>query len=223
MTSLELAWLLPDSVALTTLAPLARQRGYGVTVEELGISVRSALPESWDAYLAGIDGKQRHEIRRKLRRLGDCGAPATRVVTRPEDTDAAMDLFLDLFVRSRTDKASFMTPAMAGYFRQLAREAAHVDTLRLFFLELDGRAIASAMTFAHGGTLYLYNNGYDPAARDLSPGLLVKVLSLRWAIEHGLGVYDFLRGAEPYKYQLGGREVRLAKCEIQLNRGGLGP
>lgn len=220
MATLELAWLLPDSVALTTLAPLARERGYGVTVQEVGISVRCALPATWDGYLAHLDGKQRHEVRRKLHRLAASGTPTIRVVTKPDDADEAMDLFFDLFTRSRPDKAAFMSPAMTLYFRRLARETARLDLLRLFFLDLDGRAIATAMTFAHGETLYLYNNGYDPSAKALSPGLLVKVLSLRWAIEQGLAVYDFLRGGEAYKHHLGGHEVRLMTCRIELRPGG---
>lgn len=215
-TTLELAWLLPDSVVLTDLVPLARQRGYGVTVEEAGLSLRCALPASWDGYLALLDGKQRHEIRRKLNRLADSGTPTTRVVSKVEDVDEAMDLFLDLFIRSRPDKASFMTPAMTQYFKRLGRETARLDLLRLFFLELDGKPLAAAMTFVCGDTLYLYNNGYDPSAKALSPGLMVKVLSIQWAIAQGLKVYDFLRGNEAYKYHLGGQEVRLMKCRIAL-------
>jgi CelD/BcsL family acetyltransferase involved in cellulose biosynthesis len=65
-------------------------------------------------------------------------------------------------------------------------------------------------------TRHLYNSGFDPRFRSLSVGLMCKVLSLKDAIEKGCKNYDFLKGAETYKYRLGGREVPLYNCRIRL-------
>ena len=62
--------------------------------------------------------------------------------------------------------------------------------------------------------MYLYNSGYDPRYGELSVGLLCKVLSIKNSIESGRKRYDFLKGAEPYKYHLGGKEVPLSRCRI---------
>ena len=39
--------------------------------------------------------------------------------------------------------------------------------------------------------------------REYSAGLLLKALTIRHAIDEGLAYYDFLRGDEAYKYDLG--------------------
>ena len=83
-------------------------------------------------------------------------------------------------------------------------------------LELNAASVAVSMCFDFNGTLHLYNSGYDPRFRELSAGLLCKVLSIKDAIINGRKKYDFLKGAETYKYRLGGREVPLHSCRIEL-------
>jgi len=93
---------------------------------------------------------------------------------------------------------------------------AEVGLVRLFLLDLDHRPAAAALCFDHDGTVFLYNSGYDPSFRRLSAGLLDKVFSIRESIAWGRKRYDFLKGAEPYKYRLGGREVALYRCRLEL-------
>ena len=46
-------------------------------------------------------------------------------------------------------------------------------------------------------------------------GLLSKALALQRAIEQGLTRFDFLRGPEPYKYDLGARDLAVHRCVIR--------
>ena len=89
--------------------------------------------------------------------------------------------------------------------------------IRLGFLELNREPVASVMYFDYNNTRYLYNSGYDPQYGDLSAGLLSKVLCIKDAIEHKLKAFDFLKGSEIYKYRLGGKEITLYKCRIDLD------
>lgn len=174
------------------------------------------LPGTWDAFLDELDGKQRHEIRRKLRRLHEAGSIRFRRADDVAELPEAMETFLRLFSMNREDKAAFMTAPMASFFRALSLALAEDGLLRLFFLDMDERPVASVFCFDHRGTRYLYNNGYDDAYRELSVGLMCKVLSLKAAIDEGLSTYNFLRGGELYKVRLGGREVPLASCHVTL-------
>jgi CelD/BcsL family acetyltransferase involved in cellulose biosynthesis len=88
--------------------------------------------------------------------------------------------------------------------------------LRLFMLTLNEAPAAAALCFDYRDTMYLYNSGYDPQYGSLSAGLLCKILSIRHSIEIGRKKYDFLKGAEPYKYHLGGKEVHLRRCRISF-------
>jgi len=66
------------------------------------------------------------------------------------------------------------------------------------------------------GPRYLYNSGYDPRFRSLSAGLLCKVFSIQDSIQRGRKKYDFLKGAETYKYRLRGKSVPLYRCLVEL-------
>jgi CelD/BcsL family acetyltransferase involved in cellulose biosynthesis len=215
--SLDLCPLRPGSAAFACCSGAAAHLSCDIAFARDDVSYELALPQDWDAYLAGLTVQQRHEVRRKLRRLEEAGPFAYRVVEGTAALDAAMDAFLYLFTESRQDKKDFMTPAMEAFFRSLARSMAACGLLRLGFLDFNGVAAASVMCFDYRDTVYLYNSGFDPRFRHLNAGLLCKVLSIRDSIERGKKVYDFLKGAEPYKQRLGGRPVPLQRLHILLS------
>ena len=72
------------------------------------------------------------------------------------------------------------------------------------------------MCFDYRSTRYLYNSGYDPRYRQLSVGLVSKILSIRDAVEQGLSRFDFLKGAEIYKQRLGGMAQDIYRCSVHL-------
>ena len=177
-----------------------------------------SLPDSWEDYLQGLSGKERHEIRRKFRRLYAAGKVNLRCIEDPALVSDAMDQFLTLFRANRKDKAAFMTGSMPAFFRSLALNLASRGFLKLYFLDLDDRTIAATFCIAHRSTVYLYNNGYDDAFRSLSIGLLSKVLTIKDSIRNRWRIYDFLKGAEAYKRRLGGKPININRCVIALNR-----
>ncbi len=217
---LDLGPVRPDSFIHTVLGPAAEREGLEVSVQRDGVTVEMALPESWDAYLQTLSGKQRHEVRRKLRRLEEAGPVDFRVFTDFEAVRKTLPVFYRLFRESREDKAGFLTGEMIAYFDRLCASMSRDGFVRLSLLLLEDRPIASALCFDDGRTIYLYNNGYDPEYRRLSAGLMVKVFTIRDALELGRKRYDFLRGDEIYKFRLGGTATPLHRMEIRLERNG---
>ncbi len=215
--SLDLGPVRSDSVLIKHLPPVARSMGMEPLVERVGESFEVALPATWEGFLAQLSGKQRHEVRRKMRRLEEAGHAELRCIRSAEEVDGAMEVFFDLFKRNRSDKAAFMRAPMQDFFGALARGLAKDGMLRLFFLDLDRETVASTFCFDHQGMRYLYNNGYDDGYGALSVSLVSKIMSLRDAVSVGLGSFDFLKGAEVYKERLGGREVPLYQCRLSLN------
>ncbi|MBL7179300.1 MAG: GNAT family N-acetyltransferase [Desulfobacterales bacterium] len=206
-----------DSSVLTELAQIAPSLGCRIDCRPDDIAYTLELPPSWKAFLRRLTGKQRHEIRRKLRRLDEAGQVKYRVV---EDVGAVRDqmhIFLTLFRSSRPDKAAFMTRPMATYFKSLAEAMAARQMLKLSFLELDGQTVAAVMCFDNRSTVYLYNNGYDRRFRSLSVGLLSKIFSIKDSIQRGRHTYEFLKGNEEYKRHLGGSPMQLFNCQVHLN------
>lgn len=204
----------PDARVWTDLLPVARSNDWAVTCEEEGLAYQIQLPQTWDAFLQQLNGKQRHELRRKLRRLHEAGTVQYRQVDIVPAGPPVVDLFIELFKASRSDKATFMTTQMATYFHALAKTFSDLNMLTLGLLELDGRVVSAVMGFDYRATRYLYNSGYDPNFRSLSVGLLCKVLSIKDAIAKGFSSYDLLKGAETYKQRLGARATKLYRCTI---------
>lgn len=213
---LDLGLIRPDSSAYTGLLPVAEKMGCRIHCEPAATSYELELPGNWNAYLASLSGKERHEIRRKFRRLDRAGRVDYRVVDDAILATGEMDTFLRLFKSNRPDKAVFMSDTMSAFFRDLATHLASWGLLKLFFLELDEKPIAAVMCFDYQSTRYLYNNGYDSRYSALSAGLLSKVLSIKASFQAGIKTYDFLKGSEDYKRRLGGRPVALYQCRLEL-------
>jgi CelD/BcsL family acetyltransferase involved in cellulose biosynthesis len=216
ISHLDLRALRPDSTVLTDLVGIARSRGHEVLCQPEDVSSELDLPSSWEEYLATLTAKQRHEIRRKLRRLSEAGKVDYYFVKDGTAVREAMDTFIKMFTESREDKATFLTTQMESFFRSLADTMAEAGLLRLGILELDMLPVAMIMCFDYNDCLYLYNSGYDPRYDSLSAGLLCKVLCIKDSIQEGKKRFDFLKGDEPYKYHLGGREVPLYRCQITI-------
>lgn len=212
---MDLVSLPASSAALRYLPELAKACGYSTEVTQEDVSPGIALPASWDDYLMVLSGKDRHELRRKLRRLEGEGSYRFYTVNGSSALDGALEDFFTLMKDSRQDKAVFMTAEREHFFRRMGQELAKAGILRLFFMEIAGQRVASALCFDYGGTRFLYNSGYNPEYGSLSVGLLLKALCLKQAIEDGSRYFDFLRGNERYKYDLGAKDVQLYRLTIQ--------
>jgi CelD/BcsL family acetyltransferase involved in cellulose biosynthesis len=212
---LELRGLRDTSVTLAELLPRAQAAGLSVEQEHEAVAPCVALPGDWEAYQAALPKKDRHELRRKLRRLQAAGELEFHVYTSPDDVRERLPTLLRLMVESRSDKASFMSEQMGRFFHRMAPALAGEGLVRLYELELDTKPVASVLGLRQGRQLLFYNSGYDPQYAGLSVGLASKVFCLRDAIESGCERADFLRGKEPYKYDLGGQDRQIYRCLIQ--------
>ena len=214
---LELQPVREDSSVMAQLLPMAEKTGCRISSEGHDMSYELALPDSWDDYLTLLRGKERHEIRRKLRRLYEAGPISYRLVEDASSAKKEMETFLELFRSNRADKAEFMNDQMVSFFKGLAEALEEARILKLFFLNLDESTVSATMCFDYRSTMYLYNNGYDNDFSSLSVGLLGKVLSIKESIQSGKKTYDFLKGAEVYKRRLGGQPIQLYRCLIELS------
>ncbi len=214
-SELRLDSLIEDSPTLAHLPGLARARGYVVETEYEDVTSGVPLPGDWEQYLALLSKKDRHELRRKLRRLDTQTEWRWYCLTSPEEVLGRFEEFLTLMRMSRADKEEFMTPGRERFFRDLAGRMAELDQIRLFFMEMDGVTVASSLCFDYGSARLLYNSGYDPSFSYYSVGLILHAMCVKDAIEQGVGYFDFLRGPEPYKAHLGGRQKSLYRMVVK--------
>lgn len=213
--SLDLAPLRPDSVVANHLIPLLKENGYAVETTQIDTSPEVCLPMEWEEFLAGLSKKDRHELRRKLRRLERAGEVRHQCARDPDTLSQDLDDFFRLFKASRPDKVEFLTSERETFFREMSSSMMERGYLRLSFLELNGERVSTNLCFEYNNSASLYNSGYDPSYRKLSVGLLLKAHCIRSAIESGKKRFDFLRGAEPYKYDLGGKDVPIYRIQVR--------
>lgn len=172
------------------------------------------LPDSFEEYLSSLSSKERHELKRKRRRIAR-DHPDVDVRTATNETlEADLKIFVEMHRGAEGHKGHFMKPEIATFFERLAREFDAAGWLRLDLLEVAGKPIASTFAFEVGRDFYLYNSAYEPDFRTSSPGFILVAELIEDAIERGLKVFDFLRGPERYKYQLGSEAVPLYNVRI---------
>lgn len=196
------------------LVERADAKGFSFSLDQEETSAVLPLPHDWDAYLAALRSKERHELRRKRRRLEHEHPDATLRTATPETFDVDFATFVEMHRGAEGHKGHFMRPEIATFFRRLADAFMPLDWVRLDLLEIGGRPIASTFGFQIERKFYLYNSAYEPDAARLSPGLVLVSELVKSSIENGLELFDFLRGPERYKYELGGQAVPLNHLQI---------
>lgn len=202
---LRLPGLVEGTPALSLLPSICRDLGLSCSVEEIDRAPFVSLRGSFEEYLERLPKKERHELRRKMRRAGELLPDlAYRVTRTTEELSNDLPSFVELHRKSHPAKEAFMDEAMAVFFREVAEGFLASGRLRLAFLSTRGMDVASTFQFRTDGALLLYNSGYDPGHRAANPGLVLIARSIGQAIDEGCAEYDFLRGTERYKYDLGG-------------------
>ena len=211
---LRLVSLRETSPTLQILPDLARKHGYTVEVKEEDVTSGIGLPSTWDEYLSLLNKKDRHELRRKIRRMDSQTDWKWYSLSEPTEVNERLGEFIKLMRQSRADKDEFMTPERERFFYNITQRMSELGLLQLYFLHMDGVTVATSLCFDYGGSRLLYNSGYDPEYAYYSVGLLLNAMCLKDAIEQGLTYFDFLRGPEPYKAHLGGQQRNLYQMVV---------
>jgi len=212
---LRLDSLIEGSTTLEHLPEMARSRGYTVEVEQEDVTSGVDLPGTWDEYLGLLNKKDRHELRRKLRRMDNQTDWKWYSISEPAQVAERLGEFISLMRLSRSDKDEFMTPERERFFHNITQRMAELDQLQLYFLDMDGATVATSLCFDYRGSRLLYNSGYNPEYGYYSVGLLLNAMCLKDAIDQGLTYFDFLRGPEPYKAHLGGQQRSLYQMVVK--------
>ena len=204
-----------DSPTLACLREASGQRGWRYQEEQLQPCPYIPLPGDWEIYLAGIDKKQRHEIRRKMRRAEESDPPVRWYIVEDESRlDAEIDGFMDLMAQD-PEKALFLTQTMRSQLRAAVHTAFQNGWLQLAFLEVGGQKAAGYLNFDYNDHIWVYNSGLNFNYRELSPGWVLLGYLLKWANENKRLEFDFMRGNEEYKYRFGAVDRYIIRAVVR--------
>jgi len=146
--------------------------------------------------------KKLRYYRRALARI----APVTTESATPETLDALLDALYELHAarwQRRGLPGVLDDDVVQRFHREAARGLLATGALRMHAIRLGERIVAVFYGFAHAGTVYYYLSGYDPELERLSIGTLIVAHAIEEAVREGATTFDFLRGAEEYKYAWG--------------------
>jgi len=183
-------------------------------VEEPAPFIDLAGITTFDEHLERLDKKERHEIRRKLRRAEAAGVK----ISASKDLSADLPEFIRLH-RARWGDGGLFTATDKGateerFMREIFSTApAGMITLLLARNEEFG-TFAAGLFLRDVNALRYWNAGGDISARALSPGVLLFAHGLTMAISEKLPRLDFLRGNEAYKYECGAVDAQVMQLQV---------
>ncbi len=218
-THIDLCNMPEDSPTFELFPPALSGRGFEVMIKDEDVCPYISLPGDWEQYLERLDKKNRHELRRKMRRAESAAGQGEAVdwyfVGPEHDLEAQTELFLSLMASSHPNKAKFLeNPAHQAFFRSMIPVVADCGWLQLSFLTVNGNAIATYLNFDYDNRILVYNSGLLPETYAyLSPGIVLLAYNIQRAIVLHRSEFDFLQGNEDYKYRMGGQDRAVKMLE----------
>ena len=201
-TSIQFDYVREDSNLFSVLSDLCSTPP---TQQEVAPFI--SLPPTWEEYLESLERTDRKELKRKINRLAT--VPHTFRFIDKSKIEDEFELFISLHKLSDHSKDLFMTVPMKSFFKELYETQLPGWQQKLAFLSIEDKPAAAVLYFENESELLLYNSGYDPEQKYYSAGLLLVAELIKKSIEEKKKVFDFLRGNERYKYDLGGKDMNL--------------
>lgn len=201
---LDLAFVDAESPLLQGWRQAIGSAGYRALERVIQRSPYVAVQGDWESYESALPSRRRGKYRRFRRRLDEQGDVELEVHERLDGLDAALDDALRVEAagwKGEQGTAIRSRPETEAFYREIAAWAAGRDWLRLWFVRLDGRAIAFAYCLETTTVHYELKVGFDPEYAKFAPGVLLTQERLRHVFESGLRSYEFLGQPEPHKLQ----------------------
>jgi CelD/BcsL family acetyltransferase involved in cellulose biosynthesis len=213
-------WNVPEASTTRALLPeMIAARGWKLLDEKQVVCPIIRLPAQFDEYVQSLDKKDRHELRRKLRRGEATEGVAWYAITgkdQTHDLDEAAEAFIALMMKSRSDKSDFMTDDMRRFFHQMIHATHAGGFLHLAFLEVNGVKAATYLSFDYNQKRLVFNSGLETEGfQSLSAGIVLAARIIDEAIQLGYREFDFLRGGEEYKYRFGAQDTWIYHVKVE--------
>ena len=193
--------------ANSPLVPLARYGGWATSSAEVCPTL--LLPASFDQYVKSLGKNMREQIKRYPKRLEKNFSVEIELAQTPEQVE---DFLRDLFElhgkrwRARGQTGVLVLPSRQKFHCALCHDFLARDWLRLWRLKLDGRAACVLLCYFWGGKYWFFIGGFEPELQKWSVGTCLFARVFEQAISEGASEFDFLRGAEEYKYRFGAQD-----------------
>jgi CelD/BcsL family acetyltransferase involved in cellulose biosynthesis len=201
---LDLRYVDRDGADFVAVRDAARARGW---LYFDAIALRSPyvpVEGSFDDYLNARDSSRRKDMRRHRRRLTEEAPLELEVCTNEDDLDVVLgDAFRleESGWKAAAGTSIISEPQTKAFYTELCAEVAKSDALRVCFLRVGAKRVATEIGFELDGSHYSLKSGYDPGYRTRGVGVLLQEEVLRWDWDAGAKTYEFLGDVEPHKME----------------------
>ena len=204
--------------------PAAEGWGTALGARELTVEASPVLEIGdldWEGWLAQRSRNFRQQVRRRERKLAEAGDLAFRLCEDPARLDDDLETLFSLHDArwEGEDVSAFAGPRRAMH-REFAAAAFARGWLRLWLLELDGRALAAWYGFRFARSCWYYQSGRDPQASADNVGFVLLCHTVREAFTDRMREYKLLRGDEDYKGRFASDDPGLETVVLPLSARG---
>ena len=215
--TLDLYNLVESSPLIPALQNTALKFGWQSNVVDTDHAPAITLPGDWETYLGILSKKQRHEVRRKIRRLEDADVSVRWYIVEDEQSLAdEIKAFLKLMAEDPI-KDTFLSAEMTVMMTETMQNAFKQGYLQLAFLEIDGQKAAAYLNFDYNNQIWVYNSGINRDFMSFSAGWVLLGYLLQWANANQRASFDFMRGDEDYKYRFGAVDQMVRRVTVTRN------
>lgn len=169
--------LLPEGNRARVLMAAAEARGFPSRCEVVRRSPYTRVDGEWEAFQRSVvPGKRRKSLRRLEEKLSARGRVDFEIHDGGQDLSALLTEGLGLELggwKGEQGTAVLSRPQTEQFYRSVAEWAARAGMLRLYFLRLDGRAIAFGYRLEQQGVIYALKTAHAETFREYGPGFLL--------------------------------------------------
>src|SRR4051812_7337316 len=202
---LELADLEASNPLVGELLRMADAAGRRTEVRRTQRLLNLPLPTTWNAYLRSLSTEQR--ARQRHRRHALLAAHRARFVA--WHTGTSVEGMLGVLSDLRRARG-LRREAGLGWSGSALAEALRENRLRLYWLEVRGRAAAAACAMRVRDRIVVMQSEFDPQYRDWHPVSILMQYAVESAIAERASALDFLRGQQDFDDELFAGDARIA-------------
>jgi hypothetical protein len=155
-----------------------------------------SLPRTEKDFFLGLSSNRREQFRRHLRIL-EREADMKYSIFRSRDVEDSLNVFFDLYEKKKT----YDGEQLFSFLKKFISRSGEKDRVQIDMLTCHGKNVAGLLHLKYRGILSMYLMAVDKTFNSkISVGNILVGLSLKQTVNQGIPIYDFLKGAEDYKF-----------------------
>src|SRR5262249_2670119 len=150
------------------LPRLAPKEGFVFEETVIGNAAKLHLPGTWQTYLDSLDGHERKELRRKIRKAHEQAGAKLLICDHTGTSVQQLEQAMALIEAADQSKSQWLRSNVRPLLGRIGLALLNQKRMRLLILMLNDAPAACLIDFPSSRGPLLYNSGFDPTQRQWS-------------------------------------------------------